>query len=140
VQLVTAPGELFPELFYGVAAHHRTDCPAADTGQPYEPSIRDAMTAPYRLLIGLSPDEFGYIVPGYDFYPAPSVTEEAHDACTGQPYDPNVPRRTSPTHYHESLSVGVDIAATSTCYALKLLGRDSDVASNAACRRALRLP
>ena len=29
------------------------------------------------------------------------------------------------THYHESLSVGADIAATTTCYGLKLLGHDA---------------
>ena len=140
VQVVTAPGEVFPELFYGTEQHHRTDCPAANTGQPYEPSIRNAMTAPYRLLIGLSPDEFGYIVPGYDFYPAPSVVEEAADVCLGQHFDPDFPRRTVPTHYHESLSVGVNIAATTTCYALELLGHDADAAANGACKRALDLP
>jgi len=140
VQLLTAPGELFPELFYGVDQFHRTDCPAANTGQPFEPSLRNAMTAPYRFLIGLSPDEFGYIVPGYDFYPAISIDEEASDACVGQPFDPSHPRRTVPTHYHESLSLGMDIAATTTCYGLKLLGRDADVAANPACRRALFAP
>ena len=31
----------------------RTDCPAANTGLAYEPSIRDAMTAKYRFLVGL---------------------------------------------------------------------------------------
>jgi len=136
VQLVTAPGELFPELFYGVAQHHRTDCPAADTGAPYEPSIRNAMTAPYRLLIGLSPDEFGYIVPGYDFYPPPSLGDEASDACVGQPFDPEFPVRKVPTHYHESLSVGRAIAATTTCHALQLLGDEAEVAGNEACRAA----
>jgi len=137
VQVVTAPGELFPELYYGVASHHRTDCPAANTGQPYEPSVRDGMTARYRFLIGLSPDEFGYIVPGYDFYPPVSVTQEAADPCVGQHFDPNNPRRTVPTHYHESLCVGPDIAATTTCHALRLLGDEEAIASNDACRRVL---
>ena len=140
IQLATAPGELFPELNYGVADHGRTDCPAANTGLPYEPSIRNAMTAKYRLIVGLSPDEFGYIVPGYDFRKPPSVTEEATDACQGQNYDPTVPRRTVPSHYHESLSLGEDIAATTTCYALKLMGLDADVIANGACQRALHLP
>jgi hypothetical protein len=140
VQMVTAPGELFPEIFYGTERHRRTDCPEAHTGLPYEPSIRDAMEAPYRLLIGLSPDEFGYIVPGYDFHPAPSITEEARDPCQGQQYDPQFPRRRVPSHYHESLSVGVDIAATTACYAQRLLGREAEVQANAACRRALWLP
>jgi hypothetical protein len=140
VQLVTTPGELFPELFYGSEHFHRTDCPAANTGQPYEPSIRDAMRAPFRFLIGLSPDEFGYIVPGYDFYQSPTFGEEVPDICQGQAYDPNVPRRTVPSHYHESLSIGLDAAATTTCHALLLLGHDADVNANGACRRALQLP
>ena len=33
-QIITAPGELFPELFYGVAKYRRQDCPKADTGRP----------------------------------------------------------------------------------------------------------
>lgn len=137
VQLVTAPGELFPELFYGVADFHRTDCPAASTGQPYEPSIRNAMTAPYRLVIGLAPDEFGYIVPGYDHYPPPGLFEEAVDPCDGEMYDPGFPRRRVPKHYHETNSLGLDIAATTTCHALQLLGADAEVAANAACQRVL---
>jgi hypothetical protein len=137
VEMITAPGELLPELFYGTEDHHRTDCPAAHTGQPYEPSIRNAMRAPHRFLIGLSPDEFGYIVPGYDFYDPPFIFEEADDPCQGQQFDPEIPRRTVPSHYHESLSLGRDIAATSTCYALQLLGRDAEIAENAACQRVL---
>jgi hypothetical protein len=140
VEIVTAPGEIFPELFYGVADSHRTDCPAAHTGEPYEPSIRAAMQAPYRFLIGLSPDEFGYIVPGYDFFPPPGIFEEEDDTCQGQQFDPQIPRRTVPSHYHESLSVGLDIAATSTCYALRLLGREDEVGQNAACQRVLTGP
>lgn len=137
VEMVTTPGELFPELFYGTADFHRTDCPAANTGKPYEPSIRNAMRAPHRFVLGLSPDEFGYIVPGYDFYDPPFIFEEAEDPCQGQSFDPNVPSRKVPSHYHESLSIGVDIAATSTCYALRLLGREDEIAANAACQRVL---
>src|ERR1051325_1408294 len=98
------------------------------------------MPAPYRLFIGLSPDELGYIVPGYDFFAPPGAFEEASDPCEHQQYDPNVPRRTVPAHYHETLSVGLDIAATTTCYALQLLGHEADVEANPACRRALHLP
>ncbi len=140
VQMLTAPGELFPELFYGVEQFRRTDCPAAATGLPYEPAVHPAMTAPYRLLIGLSPDELGYIVPGYDYYPAPSVVEEAVDPCDGQSYDPTNARRTVPQHYHESRSIGADLAAATTCYALRLLGHEATVAGNAACQRVMRTP
>jgi hypothetical protein len=137
VEMITAPGEIFPELFYGTEAHHRTDCPTAHTGAPYEPSIRDALRAPYRLLIGLSPDEFGYIVPGYDFYPPPAVLEEEEDPCQGQAFDPMIPRRTVPSHYHEILAVGPDIAAATTCRALILAGRQNEAEANAACQRVL---
>ena len=139
-QVITAPGELFPELFYGVETHHRTDCPVANTGRPYEPSIRDAMRAPYRFLLGLSPDQFGYIVPGYDFYEPPFIFEEADDPCQGQQFDPEIPRRTVPSHYHESLSLGADMAAATTCHALRLLEREEEIAANAACQAIFATP
>ena len=31
---ITLPGEVFPELIYGVEQHKRTDCLAANTGRP----------------------------------------------------------------------------------------------------------
>jgi hypothetical protein len=132
VEIVTVPGELFPELYLGVAEHRRTDCPAADTGRPAEPSIRAAMDAPHRMVIGLSPDEIGYVVPGYDFYPA-VIFDEAHDPCEGQPFDPSYPRRTVPSHYHESLSVGVEAASFITCKAVELLRGPEAIAQEAAC-------
>lgn len=137
VQMATAPGELFPELFYGAEAHARTDCPVANTGLPYEPSIRDAMAAPHRWLIGLAPDHYGYIVPGYDFRAPPSLGSEQADACAGQEYFPGVPRRRVPSHYHESLAVGADIAATTTCESVRLLGRSDVADANAACARVM---
>jgi hypothetical protein len=136
VQIVTAPGELFPELYYGVEQFKRTDCPAADTGLPFEPSIRGGMSAPHRLLIGLSPDEFGYIVPGYDFYPS-TPAAELDDVCVGMAYDPEFPRRRVPSHYHESLSLGANIAGTTTCYALQLLGATAMAEGNVVCQQLL---
>jgi hypothetical protein len=136
VQIATLPGEVFPELIWGIAQHKRTDCPQADTGLAYEPAVRDAMTAPFRLFIGLSPDELGYIVPGYDFYPPVSIDQEASDVCRGQQYNlPDFPGRRVPSHYHESLSVGADIAAAVNCSILKMLGLDSQAASEPACQR-----
>lgn len=133
IQIVTVPGELFPELYLGVATHRRTDCPAADTGRPAEPSIRDAMDAPFKLVIGLSPDELGYIVPGYDFYPA-NIFDEQKDPCDGQEYDPAYPRRRVPTHYHEVLSVGVEAASHVTCTAVELLQGGDAIAGEPACQ------
>ncbi len=140
VQFVTLPGEVFPELIYGVEQHARRDCPAAHTGEPYEPGLLAFLRARYRIFLGLSPDEFGYIVPGYDFYPAPSIDEEARDACHGQSYDPAFPNRRVPSHYHERLSVGVDIAAAVNCTVLQLLGFETEMRTNAACRRTFGLP
>ncbi len=135
VQLLTIPGEIFPELVYGISRNKRTDCPAADTGAAHEPAIADAMSAKYKLFLGLSPDELGYIVPGYDFYAPPSIDEEATDVCKGHAYDESHPGRTSPSHYHESLSLGLNVAASVNCHSLKLLGKDADAAANGACQR-----
>jgi hypothetical protein len=68
-QLLTVPGELFPEVLYGVARHRRSDCPVADTRRPAEPAVWERMRRKYRFILGLTPDEMGYIVPGYDFLP-----------------------------------------------------------------------
>ncbi len=134
IQMITLPGEVFPELFLGVAANRRTDCPAADTGRPAEPSIRDRMTAPYRFVIGLSPDQIGYVVPGYDFYAGIGLDEETSDVCRGQGYDPAVARRTVPAHYHETLSVGVEVGALVTCKAAELLAGPESIANEQACQ------
>ena len=115
-QFLTTPGELFPEVFYGVAAHRRTDCPAADTGRPAEPAVRPLMTAKYKFVLGLSPEELGYIVPGYDFAaPAFSPTKgvkEAVDACA---------TKGVPAHYHETNSASSQLAAVYACAAVQLL-------------------
>jgi len=132
IQIVTLPGEVFPELYLGVAANRRTDCPEADTGLPAEPSIRDAMTAPYKLVIGVSPDEIGYVVPQYDYYPA-VIFDEAEDPCKDQPYDPAYPRRRVPDHYHETLSVGVEIGPYVACTAVELLAGPEAIGAEPAC-------
>jgi hypothetical protein len=63
---LTVPGELFPEIELG--GYGRPDCPAADTGRPYEPVIADQFDSRYEFVLGLGQDELGYIVPGYDFW------------------------------------------------------------------------
>ena len=135
VEIVTLPGEVFPELYLGVENHRRTDCPEADTGLPPEPSIRDAMSSEHRFVIGLSPDEIGYIVPAYDYQPA-NIFDEASDACDGQNWDPEYPRRTVPGHYHETLSIGVEGGAFVTCTAVELLAGPQAVADDPACADA----
>jgi hypothetical protein len=127
-QLVTVPGELLPEVFYGVENHHRTDCPHADTGRPKEVSVRDLMTGKYKFIFGLCPDEFGYIVPGYDFL-KPSVDmargglTEAADPCK---------KTGAPDHYHETNSASSTLAAAWSCAIAALI--DGRVPNVAACQ------
>lgn len=127
-QIVTTPGELFPEVFYGVAKYKRSDCPAADTGAPAEPSIRDAMKAKYRFMFGLCPDEFGYLVPRYDWRREPVDMKkldfkEAIDPCK----DKGVPK-----HYHETNSASSVLAPASACVTVALL--TGKLPADAACQ------
>lgn len=127
-QIVTVPGELFPEVFYGVDKHRRTDCPEADTKRPSEPSVRDRMKKKYKFVFGLCSDEFGYIVPGYDYLaPSPDPARglrEAADPCKSKGV---------PNHYHETNSASSVLAARWACVAAALLeGKSPD---SAACRR-----
>ncbi len=116
VQIVTTPGELFPEIFYGIEKHRRSDCPQADTGRAAEPAVRDKMTAKYRFIFGLCPDEFGYLVPGYDFMPPTfdsSVPEihEAEDPCKSAGV---------PSHYHETNAASSSLSSAWSCIAAAL--------------------
>jgi hypothetical protein len=115
VQILTAPGELFPEVFYGVEKYRRRDCVQADTGRAPEVAVRDLMRARYRFIIGLCPDEFGYIVPGYDFLaPAAGLAglKEAADPCRAAGI---------PDHYHETNSASSQLAPAWACEAATLL-------------------
>ncbi len=121
-QILTTPGELFPEVFYGVADHRRKACPAADTKRSLEPAIRPLMTAKYKFVFGLSPEELGYIVPGYDFrapqFDPATGLKEAPDACADQGV---------PTHYHETNSASSQLAPGYACAAAYLLtGKPND--------------
>jgi len=113
-EIITTPGELFPEVFYGVEKYRRRDCPAADTHRPPEPGVRERMTKKYKFVLGLTPDEFGYIVPGYDFHRGEFKPEsgwaQAKDACAGVT-----------THYHETNSVSSELAPAWACAAAELL-------------------
>ena len=127
-QIITTPGELFPEVFFGVEKHRRRDCREADTGRPAEPSVRDRMTKKYKFIFGLCPDEFGYMVPGYDFM-APTADparglRRAKDPCK----ENNVP-----DHYHETNSASSMLATAWACVAATLL--DGKMPEVPACRK-----
>jgi Neutral/alkaline non-lysosomal ceramidase, N-terminal len=115
-QILTVPGELFPEVFYGVAEHRRNDCPAADTGRAPEPALRPLMSAKYKFVFGLCPEELGYLVPGYDFqgptFSEPEGLKEAPDACAASGV---------PAHYHETNSASSQLATGYACLAAELL-------------------
>ena len=124
-QIITTPGELFPEVFYGVEKYRRRDCPDADTKRPMEPGVRDRMTAKYKFVFGLCPDEFGYIVPGYDFLtPSPDPARglrQAQDPCRSNGV---------PNHYHETNSASSQLARVWACGAATLLdGKTPDAAA-----------
>lgn len=127
-QIITSPGELFPEVFYGVEKNRRRDCSEADTKRPAEPAVRDRMTKKYKFVFGLCPDEFGYIVPGYDFQaPSPDPARglrQAKDPCKTAGV---------PDHYHETNSASSQLAARWACVAAALLeGKTPD---SAACKK-----
>ena len=126
-QIITTPGELFPEVYYGVERHRRRDCDEADTKRPAEPGIRDRMTKKYKFVFGLCPDEFGYIVPGYDFHSPkpdpPRGLRQAQDPCK---------RAGAPDHYHETNSASSQLAAKWACIAAALL--DGKAPDSAACK------
>lgn len=127
-QIVTVPGELFPELFYGVAENKRTDCPQADTGAPSEPSIRKAMKSKYRFIFGLCPDEFGYIVPSYDWRREPVDLKKMQMRQSVDPCKKNG----VPNHYHETNATSSRFAPATACVTVALL--TGKIPLDAACK------
>jgi hypothetical protein len=114
---ITLPGEIFPEIIYGVEAHKRTDCPENATGRPYEPAVMPLLTGKYHFIIGLAPDELGYVIPQYDFTPFPpkemSLEGRAPDACK---------QKGVTDHYHETNSSSYRMAPVVACGLVELLG------------------
>lgn len=127
-QIVTTPGELLPEVFYGVAKYRRNDCPQADTGAPPEPAIRDAMTAKYRFMFGLCPDEFGYIVPRYGWRREPVDLNKPQIRKSVDPCK----EKGVPDHYHETNSASSLLAPASACVTAALL--TGKLPEDAACK------
>lgn len=130
----TAPGELFPEINFGLGEHHRADFAATATGRPFEPCIRDAQPGTYKFLIGYTPDLLGYIVPSYDFYiyGLPAVSGVGIGAVVGEVTDPNADVPPDPAypdaryvhHYQETNSASSLLAPAVACTAVELWGVD----------------
>lgn len=130
----TAPGELFPEINYGLDRHHRADIAKTGTGRPFEPCIRDAQPGRFKFLIGYTPDLLGYIVPAYDFYiyGLPFVSGVGLGALVGEvpdpdaavPPDPAHPEALYAHHYQEVNSASSLLGPAVASTAVELWGGD----------------
>jgi len=139
---ITAPGEMFPEIYWGLAAHHRQDFQETSTGRPFEPAVRSYQPGKYKFFVGYTPDLLGYIVPGYDFYiyGVPGVTGiglgpllgEVRDPRAGQAINPQFPGVSYDTHYHETNSASSMLAPAVTCTEIGLFG--ASTGDEPACR------
>jgi hypothetical protein len=99
---LTAPGELFPETWVGFGAAQSFGRPQVSADNPNPPDLAAAPGGPYLrervggaypMLLGLTPDETGYLVPPYDFklHPvAPWISQAPGD------------------HYEETNSIGLE--------------------------------
>jgi hypothetical protein len=59
-ELVTVPGEIYPELVNGgIARYAGADFPSA----PLEPALREHFKSKYQFILGLGNDEIGYLIP-----------------------------------------------------------------------------
>lgn len=106
--LITAPGELHPELWVGGYDGSWTwGWPLMDTSKPNSPDLADAPMAPYLrdlvlanpgvrypVLAGLAQDYCGYIVPAYNY--VLSADSPYLDEAEGD-------------HYEETYSLGPDV-------------------------------
>lgn len=80
-QFVTIPGEIYPELVNGGYVRY----PGADfPNAPFEPVIRQHMTAKYKFIIGLGNDEIGYIIPQCEWDDQPPWLNNAKDETYGE--------------------------------------------------------
>jgi len=105
VQILTVPGELFPELAIGGYDGSHTNTTEDDfidpanenppdlDAAPDGPYLKDLMGGTHRWILGLGNDEIGYLVPSYDYQLDESL-----------PYIEQAPG----DHYEETNSVGPD--------------------------------
>jgi hypothetical protein len=81
VQLVTIPGEIFPELVNGgITRYPGADYPDA----PMEIAVRSLLKSKYQLIIGLGNDEMGYIIPKAEWDEQPPWLNNSPRAYYGE--------------------------------------------------------
>jgi hypothetical protein len=99
---ITAPGELFPEVWVGYAEEQSFGLPQIADDNPNPPDMSQAPEGPYLrertgvaypILMGLTPDETGYMMPPFAFelHPTKPWIEQADG-----------------DHYEETNSIGID--------------------------------
>jgi hypothetical protein len=81
LEIALVPGELYPELSVGgVARYPGADFPDA----PFEPPIKNMMSADYKMLVGLADDEIGYIIPKAEWDEKPPYLNGAEKPLYGE--------------------------------------------------------
>ena len=81
VEAAMIPGELYPELSRGgIERYPGADFPDA----PFEKPLKQIMTAPFRLVIGLANDEIGYIIPKAEWDEKPPWLKNAERPWYGE--------------------------------------------------------
>ncbi|MFP5225384.1 MAG: hypothetical protein ACLGH3_07525 [Actinomycetota bacterium] len=132
---LTVPGEIAPELVIG--GYGRPECPAADTGRPYEPVIGDQYEQPIQFILGLGQDELGYIIPGYDFrITSVGAAEDGRGVVPLGGLEVKNETTCGEGHYEETVSVSSVFAPWVACVGKELAGRDPwdmNDPENAAC-------
>ena len=80
-QIVTVPGEIYPELVNGgMARYAGADYPDA----PFEPVLREHLTAKYQFIFGLGNDEIGYLIPKAEWDARPPWLMNAQEPWYGE--------------------------------------------------------
>jgi hypothetical protein len=116
VRFLGVPGELFPELGIGFDSAFAYGQPQIKADNPNPPDLTMAPGPPYlqeqlggeiNMVVGLSGDEVGYLVPPYDYkvHPTKPFAEEADG-----------------DHYEETNSLGPSTVPTLLEAAQKLMG------------------
>jgi hypothetical protein len=81
VEIVTIPGEIYPELVNGGMARY----PGADYPEaPFEPVLRDRLKTPYQFIFGLGNDEIGYLIPKAEWDEQPPWLMNAAQSWYGE--------------------------------------------------------